>query len=274
MVYLTGDTHGSFLRFTKNQRAQYPFDLTSQDKVIVCGDFGLLWVKDATFTFDVNWLGSLPFQILWVQGNHENYDLIAEYPIELWMGGKARHIVRDKIILLERGQVFEIENKTFFTMGGAASHDMEGGVLDRSSPSFQEERKRARKKRQVYRVLRETWWPEELPSEEELQEGRRNLAQAGYQVDYVISHCGSTRLQERLKKGFAEEIHRVDSYTSDRLTDYFDELEDKLQYCHWYCGHYHKELRLDGNHTILYEGIVPLEHKAGIQEAAGGRKRG
>ena len=29
-----------------------------------------------------------------------------------------------------RGQVFEIEGKTFFTMGGAASHDIQDGILD------------------------------------------------------------------------------------------------------------------------------------------------
>lgn len=48
-------------------------------------------------------------RILWVQGNHENYDMIEEYPIEEWNGGKVRHIARDKIILLGRGQVFNIE---------------------------------------------------------------------------------------------------------------------------------------------------------------------
>ena len=38
---------------------------------------------------------------------------------------------RDKVILLERGQVFEIDGKTFFTFGGAASHDIQGRILDR-----------------------------------------------------------------------------------------------------------------------------------------------
>lgn len=61
----------------------------------------------------MKWQSNLPFQILWVQGNHENYNMIEEYPIEEWNGGKVRHIVRDKVILLERGQVFHIEDKTF-----------------------------------------------------------------------------------------------------------------------------------------------------------------
>lgn len=50
--------------------------------------------------------------------------MIKEYQLEEWNGGKVRHIVRDKIILLERGQVFNIDDKTFFTFGGASSHDI------------------------------------------------------------------------------------------------------------------------------------------------------
>ena len=44
MIYITGDTHADFSRFTKRQRCRLPFELTEKDIVIVCGDFGLLWV--------------------------------------------------------------------------------------------------------------------------------------------------------------------------------------------------------------------------------------
>ena len=40
---------------------------------------------------------------------------------------------KDKLILLERGQIFHIQSKTFFTFGGAESHDIEDGILDRNS---------------------------------------------------------------------------------------------------------------------------------------------
>lgn len=94
------------------------------DYVIVCGDLGLLWAKDREFEYHLKWLSGLPFTLLWVQGNHENYNMIAEYPTEQWNGGMARHIVRDKVILLERGQIFYMEGKSFFTFGGASSHDI------------------------------------------------------------------------------------------------------------------------------------------------------
>lgn len=63
-----------------------------------------------------------------MDGNHENFDLINEYPVEEWCGGKV-HIIRcdkegkPKIIHLMRGQVFEIEGKKIFTVGGAYSID-------------------------------------------------------------------------------------------------------------------------------------------------------
>lgn len=41
----------------------------------------------------------------------------------------------------------------------------------------------------------------------------------------------------------------------DVLTDYFEALEDKLQYSHWFCGHYHEPMELDYKHTILYYKI-------------------
>jgi len=269
MIYLTGDCHGDFSRFSKKQRMRLPFEITEDDFVILCGDMGLLWAYNGEFTYNKKWLSTLPFTILWVQGNHENYDMIAEYPVCMWHGGKVRQIVENKIILLERGQIFEIEGKQLFTFGGASTHDVQGGILDRSSPTYDKKRQRANKRGLPYRVRGVSWWEQELPSVEEMQEGRTNLSKAGYTVDYVITHCLSGRMQEQLEnvlsirqigEGICEKnICNKETRGKDILTDYFDELEEKLQYQHWYCGHYHKNLRLDERHTVLYEDIIALE---------------
>lgn len=256
MVYITGDCHGNFQRFTKRHRAAFGF--TEEDHIIICGDFGLLWAKNRELEYNLSWLSALPFTILWVQGNHENYDMIAEYPIEVWNGGKARHIMRDKIILLERGQVFRIEGRSFFTFGGASSHDIQGGILDRDSPDYDLERSRAIKQGLPYRVRHISWWEQELPDEQEMQEGRNNLEKAGYNVEYVVSHCLSGGMQERLSRYIGSAGYGDIVYERDVLTDYFDELESKMQFRHWFCGHYHVNLKLDEKHTVLYGDIVPL----------------
>jgi hypothetical protein len=177
--------------------------------------------------------------------------MIAEYELEIWNGGKVRHIIRDKVILLERGQVFTIEGKTFFTFGGARSHDIQGGILDKNTPNFVELKKKAIRNELPYRVIGESWWSQELPSEDEMQEGRINLERVKYKVDYVITHCMSTNIQKLLIK----------DGSSDVLTDYFEELEQKLQYKRWYSGHYHINEDIDDKHTILYKKVIPIERR-------------
>lgn len=258
MIYLTGDTHTDFGRFTNKMRSRLPFVLTEKDHVIVTGDLGLLWVDNKSFRYNLDWMSRLPFKLLWVQGNHENYDMIKEYPVEFWHGGKVRHILRDKIILLERGQIFSIEDQTFFTFGGASTHDAPGGILDRNSSDFEEKKKRAVRKKQRYRVVGETWWPEELPAETEFLEGRENLKKVDYRVDYVISHCGSNRVQRIFMDFYAEKYRKEKYYDKNLLTDFFDELEEKLEYKRWFMGHYHHDLEIDDKHRILDEKIIPL----------------
>lgn len=259
MIYITGDTHADFRRFTKKQRNRLPFELTENDMVIICGDFGLLWSKnDKTLKYNLDWMSRLPFQILWVAGNHENYDMIEEYNLEEWHGGKVRHILRDKIIYLERGQVFKIEGKKFFTFGGASSHDVQGGILDINDSDYTERRVAANKAKLPYRVKRISWWEQELPTEEEMQEGIRNLEKVHYKVDYVISHCLSSKLQDKLERHLGGG-NSVKLYEEDILTHYFDKLEEKLQYTRWYCGHYHLNMDVDEQHTVMYEMIAPLE---------------
>ena len=262
MIYVTGDTHGDFGRFQKSKLACLPTKLNKEDYIIVTGDFGLLWSErqiDET-AFGIDLLKKQPATILWVTGNHENYDLISAYPITEWNGGKVRHIVKDKIILLERGQVFEIEGKKFFTFGGASSHDIEGGILDREDMDYRDMVWYLEAKGIPYRVNHLSWWAQELPSEEEMEEGRLNLELHDYKVDYVITHCASNRIQEMIQKTVFAKYGYCSSHKKDILTGYLEEIEGKLSFEHWFCGHYHINSLIDSKHTVLYENIVPLDY--------------
>ncbi len=257
MIYVTGDTHANFLKFTKKSRWRTMTEPGVRDFVIVCGDFGLLWAKGSELDYNLDWMSRLPFTILWVQGNHENYDMIAEYPVELWKGGKVRKILPN-IILLERGQVFTIEEKTFFTFGGASSHDVQGGIFDIDDPDYREQVREANRKRLPYRVKHFSWWEQELPTEQEMQEGRENLEKVGYKVDYVITHCISSGMQDLIMGKLRRMGYFSYHNESDRLTDYFSELEEKLQFRHWYFGHYHINESVGSKHTVLFEEVLPL----------------
>ena len=75
------------------------------------------------------------------------------------------------------------------------------------------------------------------------------------QVDSIITHCASTRIQNLLcvyeSSGYC--------YKPDILTDFFDILEEQVHYKRWYFGHYHQNIRVDEKHILLLEEIVPAE---------------
>ncbi len=99
--------------------------MTRDDFMIICGDFGGVWEGGKKDARSLDRLENLPFTTLFVSGNHENFDLLRKYPIEEWNGGKVQRI-RPHVIHLMRGQVFDLQGYSFFTMGGARSHDIDG----------------------------------------------------------------------------------------------------------------------------------------------------
>ena len=109
MIYITGDTHGEYSRFnSKNFYEQK--EMTKDDYVIICGDFGGIWdvgQEGKREKYWLNWFEERPFSLLFVDGNHENFDRLKGYKEMDWNGGKV-HEIRPDILHLMRGQVFEI----------------------------------------------------------------------------------------------------------------------------------------------------------------------
>ena len=86
MVYLTGDTHGDIQRF-KQGKLRW---LGKKDTVVVLGDFGFVWDGSAAERKRLDWLRKRPYTILFLDGSHENYDLLAQYPETELFGGRCR----------------------------------------------------------------------------------------------------------------------------------------------------------------------------------------
>ena len=91
MMYITGDVHGDINRFSEafilNETS-----LTKDDYLIICGDFGFIFLNDNEEKECLDALAKKPYNILFIDGNHENFDDINEYPVEIWNGGKIHHI--------------------------------------------------------------------------------------------------------------------------------------------------------------------------------------
>lgn len=246
MIYITGDTHGDFSRFSLEAFPEQK-NMCRDDYVIICGDFGGIWCGDERDEENLDMLAELPFTILFVAGNHENYDALISYPVEEWHSGKVQFI-RPNVIHLMRGQVYKIDGKTFFTMGGAASYDISDGILEPDDPDFENKYWLYRLMRSMFRINHYSWWKEEMPSDIEYEEARQNLDAYNWKVDYIITHCGPNSVIDILSRGF---------YGHDRLTDFLETVLQKTEYDHWFFGHYHDNRRI-GQHILLYEQIIPL----------------
>ena len=249
MIYITGDTHADFSRFSED-RFPIQNEMTKGDYIIICGDFGGVWTFEEESNREkeaLDWLNSRNFTTLFVDGNHENYTrLYNDYSIEEWHGGKV-HKIRDSVLHLMRGELFDIDGKNIFTFGGARSHDIQDGILN-----LDEEEKiyEYRKRGAYFRVRDYSWWDLELPTEEEMRNGINNLEKLNYKVDYIISHCCPTSIQALLGAG---------RFEKDYLTDYFQKIMEKCKFKKWYFGHYHENRQVNSQFILLYEDIVPLE---------------
>lgn len=223
MIYVTGDTHipGDIHKLS-SKRFKPTKDTAAY--LIICGDFGGVWDNGKEEKYWLKWLDSKDFITLFVDGNHENFELLYQFPTVEMFGGRVRKI-SPKVYHLMRGQVYTIEGKRFFTFGGAASHDRE------------------------YRKEGLNWWKEELPNEKELEEARANLKATDLKVDCVITHCAPLSLQNAL----------APQYANNALTDFLEEVKEKLEYKKWFFGHYHTDRIIDGKHCALFERVVPIE---------------
>lgn len=262
MIYLTGDTHGSFERFSE-QNFPEQLEMTKDDYVIICGDFGGVWtsrypyslagygyVKEVEEEITLNDLNELPFTLLFVDGNHENYDRLDAYPVEDWNGGKV-HKIMPSVIHLMRGQVYTIGGKKIFTFGGASSHDISDGIIPFSD--YKTIKKTADKMREegrdMFRINHLSWWERELPDEEEMNEGEINLEAHGNKVDYIITHSPSASVTALLGHG---------SYRQDRLTRYLEEIKQTVEYKEWFCGHMHVNRNVSTKDIVIYEQIIRI----------------
>ena len=95
-----------------------------------------------------------------------------------------------------------------------------------------------------------TWWAEELPSDEEIRNAENNLTKVDYKVDYVLSHCAPQSI-----------IALMYMYTteSDKLTLWFEELQQKLAFKYWFFGHYHEDKKILDKYILLYDQIVRIK---------------
>lgn len=222
-VLITGDLHGNIDSHKLSNRV-FPYkNLTKNDYVIITGDAGTCWYDNQKDKYIQQWLSAKPWTTLFCDGNHENFDQLNRYPVTEWHGGKV-HMITDSLIHLMRGQIYEINDETYFVMGGAMSPDKHR------------------------RVKGYDWWDEELPSLAEYEEAENNLKLHNYTVDYVITHDCPSRVKHRMYVNTSRNC----------LNDWLNDIDAQLTFKHWYFGHYHLDETFDDRHTCLFQQVIPV----------------
>jgi len=211
-IYITGDIHSNPERLSnKNFKRQGLLPLTKGDIVLLCGDFGLPWAMDKYDKHWLEWLSERPATVAFVDGNHENFDLLSNFPVKNWNGGKV-HEILPNVLHMMRGEVFDIEGYSVLTFGGAESQDI------------------VRRKEGV------SWWAQEIFSQVELQNLTRNLETVNYKVDLVLTH---TAPQKFIKPKEKELCLDWSNRIKDLVCQMLSRLENDLTYQMWYFGHFH-----------------------------------
>ena len=199
-------------------------NMSKEDYLIICGDFGGVWDRTKERDQILNSLANKNFTTLFIDGNHENFDILNKMPVSQWHGGKV-HFIRDSIIHLMRGQVFEIDGLTFFTMGGGNSVD------------------------KAYRVPHRSWWKQEMPSDEEKETGIKNLELHNNEVDYIITHTAPTDIVIQIRDVNGDELP---------LNEYLLQIKHNVKFKKWFFGHFHENKIIDDDFILLFDKFYNL----------------
>lgn len=221
LIYVTGDTHGDIERFKSREMKK----LGSGDTLIICGDFGFLWDDSRAERNALKKLASKDYTIAFIDGCHENFDMLESLPVTEWNGGKV-HRIAPNIIHLMRGQIFTIENKTIFTFGGGHSQDYN------------------------FRRDSDCWWEREQPTHAEIIEGITNLRTVDYTVDYVITHEPPASLKDCLN---VDVLQRLEVHA------FFEDIIKTCHYKKWFFGKCHIDKHIPIKFYALFNNVTPLK---------------
>ena len=216
MYYLTGDTHRDFklvAAFCEKVSS------TKEDTMIILGDSGINYYGGAKDHWFKQQLAKLPITLFCIHGNHEQRPETLGYAEKAWHGGAVYwEAAFPNLLFAKDGEVYELGGKRCIAIGGAYSVD-----------------------KQFRLAAGWHWWPDEQPSPKIRARVEAKLDAEGWRVDAVLSH--TCPLKYEPVEVFISGINqaRVDKTTEQWL----DTIEDRLEYTHWYCGHFHTDKLID-----------------------------
>lgn len=234
-IFICADTHG-LMDIKKIKNLVKSKQLDKEDYIIICGDVGFGWNEDITYAL-YEFYNKLETNILFIDGNHENFNELNKFPTELWKGGVTHRIGR-RIRYLTRSQVFNICGKTFLTLGGADSHDFENSIEG------------------------ESWFREEKITKDNINEALVNVKKFKNKVDYILTHTPNYIFTKKLYEKFTQCGESFPIFLQAKLNynqsgRKLDEIAEKVEFKKWFCGHWHIDEKID-KYCMIYENIIEI----------------
>ncbi len=225
MICITGDMHGDYSRF-KDSRIK---KLKKGDYLIVCGDFGFVWDGSKREKRILKKIGRKRFYTLFVEGCHENFDLLTQYPEEDFCGGRV-NVISGRLMHLKRGGVFELQGYKFFAFGGGQTKELD---IRRDS---------------------KTWWEDELPEPEEVKAAIKALKENGNTVDYIVTHE---------PPGSVKEFMNFETRQISYMHTFFDAVKNDCKFKMWYFGKTHKNKLIPPKYQCLFDDVAVIKDVRG-----------
>lgn len=213
-IFVVGDIHGN-PNIVSSGNWPEAKELTEDDVVIFLGDFGLYWSDppDKEEKYWLNWLSTKRYTVAFLDGNHENFNLINALPVSEKWGGKVQidHRFGGDIIRLKRGEVYEINGQKILTIGGALSIDKH------------------------LRTEGHSWWSGEQHSPEDESNTLDNLDAVSWKVDHILTHtCPDDVIYAFLDNPNSEKFR-------DPVSRFLQFIDNRLEYKLWSFGHFHND---------------------------------
>lgn len=244
--FITGDKHRHFDRVKEFCREM---NTRRKDVLIILGDSGFNYYDDKRDDDLKKEISALNITLFCLHGNKENRPQnVGTYGIRSFCGGKVYYEPKyPNIYFAIDGEIYTFEGKKYMVVGGAHSVD-KMRCLDEGTP----------------------FWYDEMPDDTVKATVELNLQNEENKIYGMMTHtCPidylptemflSTRQNASIKrKPRKAKLKKLFKPDIDRSTEiWLGELEKKLDYEVWFCGHYHVDKQID-KVQMMWRDIRPL----------------
>ena len=234
-IFITGDQHGMIDNILYLDSI---VNLSENDLVISLGDFGVpYWSAKKKSKNDLETLelfNQFNTNFAIIQGNHsKRFERVKWFRQTEFCGANSFYSpVYPNFHFLQNGEVYNINNMSFFVIGGGYSVD------------------------KYIRLERGwTWEPEEQLNDEEKSK-IRNLISANKKFDFILTHVAPLELQPTwLFLSFVDQS-QVD--TSEE--EFLSEIRKNINYKGWFFGHYHGDFIIGNREYLLYNQFLEIKN--------------